>query len=95
MKNKHACIIICYLNIEHIKRCFDSIYIPNVDYYIIESVFQYVFNNNHKNYTFDYIDSWCPENKKFETLNVHKLQAWLNCGNFNIANYRTGIPVLS
>ena len=37
MKNKHACILICYLNIEHIKKCFDSISIPSVDYYIIEN----------------------------------------------------------
>jgi|1048.fasta_scaffold00283_9 hypothetical protein len=44
-----------------------------LDYYIIESVFQYVFNNNHKNYTFDYIDSWCPENKKFETLKGYEV----------------------
>ncbi len=37
MKNNHACIVICYLNIEHIKKCFDSIYTPNIDYYIIEN----------------------------------------------------------
>lgn len=37
MKNKHVCIVFCYLNTEHIKRCFDSIYLPTVDYYVIEN----------------------------------------------------------
>ena len=38
-----------------------------LDYYIIESVFQFAFNGSKTNYSFDYIDKWCPLNKKAET----------------------------
>lgn len=31
-----------------------------LDYYIIESIYQFVFNGSKSNYTFNYIDSWCP-----------------------------------
>lgn len=32
-----------------------------VDYYTIESIFQYVFNNKTDNHKFEYIDYWCPK----------------------------------
>jgi hypothetical protein len=44
-----------------------------LDYYTIESVFQFVFKNNINSYSFDYIDSWCPDNKKFETLKGYEV----------------------
>jgi hypothetical protein len=44
-----------------------------LDYYTIESVFQFVFNNNRNNYTFEYIDYWCPDNKKFETVKGYEV----------------------
>lgn len=34
-----------------------------LDYYIIESVYQFIFNNHKDNYTFDYIDSFCIKQK--------------------------------
>ncbi|MBG0782042.1 MAG: hypothetical protein H0S84_07225 [Bacteroidales bacterium] len=34
-----------------------------LDYYIIESIYQFVFNGSKSNYTFNYIDSWCPSSK--------------------------------
>lgn len=39
-----------------------------LDYYIIESVFQFVFNGSKSNYLFDYIDKWCPSNKNATSL---------------------------
>ncbi len=35
-----------------------------LDYYIIESIFQFVFLGLKANYSFDYIDKWCPSSKK-------------------------------
>jgi len=32
-----------------------------IDYYTIESIYQFVFNNKIENYSFNYIDSWCPK----------------------------------
>ncbi len=34
-----------------------------LDFYIIESVYQYVFNNIKENTNFPYIDNWCPTSK--------------------------------
>lgn len=34
-----------------------------LDYYIIESIYQFVFNGSKSNYAFNYIDSWCPSSK--------------------------------
>lgn len=31
-----------------------------LDYYIIESIYQFVFNSTKPSYSFDYIDMWCP-----------------------------------
>lgn len=31
-----------------------------LDYYIIESIYQFVFNGNKENFAFPYIDAWCP-----------------------------------
>ncbi|MCF8348968.1 MAG: hypothetical protein K9G61_09160 [Bacteroidales bacterium] len=39
-----------------------------LDYYIIESVFQFSFYGIKANSTFDYIDKWCPFNRKAETV---------------------------
>lgn len=39
-----------------------------VDYYTIESLYQFVFNNS-KTESFPYIDNWCP---KFKNVNVKK-----------------------
>ncbi|MCB0536499.1 MAG: hypothetical protein KDE33_03125 [Bacteroidetes bacterium] len=47
-----------------------------LDYYIIESIYQFVFNGSKSNYTFNYIDSWCPSSKykpnvkDYETLKI-------------------------
>jgi hypothetical protein len=34
-----------------------------LDYYTIESIYQFVFNASKSNYTFNYIDSWCSKSK--------------------------------
>jgi cell division protein FtsB len=34
-----------------------------LDYYIIESIYQFVFNSSKLSYSFDYIDKWCPSGK--------------------------------
>lgn len=34
-----------------------------LDYYIIESIYQFVFNGSKSNYEFNYIDNWCPSSK--------------------------------
>jgi len=34
-----------------------------LDYYIIESIYQFVFNSSKASYSFDYIDKWCPSGK--------------------------------
>jgi hypothetical protein len=39
-----------------------------LDYYIIESMYQFVFNGSKSNYKFDYIDSWCPVSKYKNTV---------------------------
>ena len=45
-----------------------------VDYTIIESVYQYVFNNKTDNTNFPYIDEWCP---KFDnTINLQKYETY-------------------
>lgn len=39
-----------------------------VDYYTIESIFQFVFNKEKENRGFDYIESWCPRYKAEKTI---------------------------
>jgi len=39
-----------------------------LDYIIIESIYQYVFNNITDNTTFSYINDWCPINKQSTNL---------------------------
>ncbi len=34
-----------------------------LDYYIIESIYQFVFNSSKLSYSFDYIDKWCPSSR--------------------------------
>lgn len=34
-----------------------------LDYYIIESIYQFVFNGTKSSYIFNYLDSWCPTSK--------------------------------
>lgn len=34
-----------------------------LDYYIIESIYQFVFNSSKSSYSFDYIDKWCPTSR--------------------------------
>jgi len=31
-----------------------------LDYYTIESIYQFIFNNKTENYSFYYLDNWCP-----------------------------------
>jgi len=31
-----------------------------LDYYTIESIYQFVFNDEKRNYSFSYLDEWCP-----------------------------------
>lgn len=45
-----------------------------VDYSIIESVYQYVFNNKSDNKTFPYINEWCP--KFNNTIDLHKYETF-------------------
>lgn len=59
-------------NDNNVKFTLDS----KLDYYIIESIYQFVFNSSKSNYTFDYIDSWCPTSKNkpnvkgYETIKI-------------------------
>jgi len=39
-----------------------------LDYYIIESVFQFAFYGTKANYPFDYIDKWCPISKNKDKI---------------------------
>ena len=39
-----------------------------LDYYTIESIYQYVFNGKTDNTTFSYIDSWCPRLKEKDSI---------------------------
>ena len=47
-----------------------------LDYYVIESIYQFVFNSSKSSYTFDYIDEWCPTSglkdnvKGYETYKI-------------------------
>jgi hypothetical protein len=43
-----------------------------LDYYIIESIYQFVFNGSKSNYTFNYIDSWCPSSKYKPNIKGYK-----------------------
>ncbi|SNR33931.1 hypothetical protein [Lutibacter flavus] len=45
-----------------------------LDYYTIESIYQYVFNNKTDNYSFFYIDSWCP--KSNERVKIKEYQTY-------------------
>ena len=45
-----------------------------LDYYTIESIFQYVFNNKTDNHKFEYIDDWCP--KLIEVDDVKGLESY-------------------
>jgi len=45
-----------------------------VDYTIIESVYQYVFNNRRDNTSFAYINEWCPKNEK--SVNLQKYETY-------------------
>jgi hypothetical protein len=38
-----------------------------LDYYTIESLYQYVFNNNVKSDEFTYLKDWCPKQKRAKT----------------------------
>lgn len=35
--NKHICILCCYENFEHIKLCYKSLYLDEIDFFIIEN----------------------------------------------------------
>ena len=32
-----------------------------LEYYTIESIYQYVFNGKTDNYNYEYLDGWCPQ----------------------------------
>ncbi|RLA78983.1 MAG: hypothetical protein DRG78_13860 [Epsilonproteobacteria bacterium] len=40
------------------------------DYYTIESIFQYIFNDKKENRKFEYIDEWCPNNNVKNASNI-------------------------
>jgi hypothetical protein len=46
-----------------------------LDYYVIESIYQSVFNNKFDNREFPYIDTWCPryENPTFSNLEIARI----------------------
>jgi hypothetical protein len=39
-----------------------------LDYYIIESIFQFAFYGTKANYSFDYIDKWCPLSRNGDSV---------------------------
>lgn len=41
MKNKILCLVNTFFNYEHIKKCFDSIYSDNIDYFVMENKSKY------------------------------------------------------
>jgi hypothetical protein len=48
-----------------------------LDYYTIESIFQFVFNNKKNNSDFQYISSWCPKlNLKESTTGIETYQVF-------------------
>ena len=47
-----------------------------LDYYTIESIYQFVFNGKKDNSTFEYIDDWCPklnESNEIEGIETYKV----------------------
>jgi hypothetical protein len=44
-----------------------------LNYYIIESIYQYVFNNIDKSLDFPYLDEWCPRHEPASGENVHTI----------------------
>ena len=45
-----------------------------LDYYTIESIYQFAFNNKKQNSSFEYIDDWCPRLK--ENQNNNKIESY-------------------
>lgn len=43
-----------------------------VDYYTVESIFQYVFHKEKENGGFDYLESWCPRYQTEKTLSGYE-----------------------
>ncbi len=39
-----------------------------LDYYIIETIFQFAFHATRENYSFNYIDRWCPSSIKSDSV---------------------------
>lgn len=35
--NRHICILICFNNVEHIKKCYESLYSESIDFFIVEN----------------------------------------------------------
>ncbi len=35
---EHICILWCFNNLEHIAKCFESVYMPEIDYFIVENI---------------------------------------------------------
>lgn len=35
--NSHLCILFCYQNIQHIKQCYESLYLNNIDFFVVEN----------------------------------------------------------
>ena len=47
-----------------------------LDYYIIESIYQFAFNGNKSNYSFPYLDEWCAtskQNKSVKGFDTYKI----------------------
>lgn len=44
-----------------------------LDYYTIESIYQYVFNNTRSGH-FPYLDNWCPKNQNIRVTNISDYQ---------------------
>jgi len=47
-----------------------------IDYYIIESIYQYIFNENTENSNFEYLDNWIPifhDNRDFKDYLTYKV----------------------
>jgi hypothetical protein len=43
-----------------------------LDYYLIESIYQFVFNTSQPSYSFDYLDKWCPIAKLKDNVNGYE-----------------------
>ena len=65
--NKHICVLICFKNLEHIIKCYESFYNSDIDFFIIEN-----YSNNSEKIKEYFIDKNIIGYLQFEDNISHK-----------------------